>query len=41
MAGTIGGSIKFGEVNWSDPQPKVQLATREQLIQWQSVKPLI
>lgn len=41
MAGGVGGCIKFGEVNWSDPQPKLVEVTREQLIKWQSVKPMV
>jgi len=41
MAGGVGGCIKFGQVNWSDPQPKLVLVPREQLVNWQSVKPLI
>jgi hypothetical protein len=36
LAGLIGGCIKFGEVDWSDPQPTAHtIASREQLESWQ------
>jgi len=41
MAGGVGGCLKFGEVNWSDPVPQLKQVTREQLIRWQSVPPLV
>jgi beta-fructofuranosidase len=39
VAGGVGGGIKFGEVDWSRPEPAVQDVSREQLIRWQSCPP--
>lgn len=41
LAGGVGGRIKFGQVDWMQDQPKVQDVTREQLIEWQSVPPMV
>jgi hypothetical protein len=37
LTAIIGGCIKFGEVDWSDPQPVVHTITsRERLEAWQA-----
>ena len=40
IAGLGGGGIRFGEVDWSAPEPTARSVTREQLIAWQKVPPL-
>jgi len=37
LVGVSGGRLKFGEVNWADPQPQAGFVTREQLMRWRGV----
>ncbi len=36
LAGVPGGGIRFGEVDWSAPQPTADFVTRKQLERWQT-----
>lgn len=41
LAGGVNGAIKFGEVNWSDQEPRLRNLTREELVNWQQIPPLV